>query len=102
MRWGVDRGTLLGRCWWVLCYVAIGSSPQQYSTTFLRQIIDLPFRDLELVRADRIPDLCDVGHVVGWEPYSLRGLERVSRVGSVRYRSCTSPNGTLGSTRSRS
>ena len=34
-------------------------------------------------------DLHDLAHVAGWEPYNLHGLGRVSCVGSVLYRSCT-------------
>ena len=43
--------------------------------------------------------LCDLAHhVAGLEPYDLYDLAHVSWVGSVRYRSCTTPhNGGLGS-----
>ena len=34
-------------------------------------------------------DLYDLAHAAGWEPYSLHYLARVSWVGSVLYRSCT-------------
>ena len=49
-------------------------------------------------KADLLPDLYDLAHVTGWDPYSLHDLGHVSWVGSVLYRSCTSShNGKLGS-----
>ena len=56
------------------------------------------------------PDLYDLAHVDGWEPYNLHDLStvaRVSWVGSLVHRSCTTPaqpltNGRLGSRLSRS
>ena len=43
-------------------------------------------------------DLYDLAHVAGWEPYTLHGLGHVSSVGSALYRSyATSRNGSLGS-----
>ena len=43
-------------------------------------------------------DLYDLAHVAGWEPSKLHDLGRVSCVGAVLHRSCTtSHDGTLGS-----
>ena len=43
-------------------------------------------------------DLYDLAHVAGWELYNLHDPVRVSGVGSVLYRSCTtSQNGRLRS-----
>ena len=57
-------------------------------------------------RSDRqggyIPDLYNLAHVRGWEPYHLHDLVHVSWVGSVLHICCTSQNGRIGFRLSRS
>ena len=65
---------------------------------------------IHIFQGRSIPDLYDLSHVAWWEPYNLHDLStvaRVSWVGSLVHRSCTTPaqpltNGRLGSRLSRS
>ena len=56
----------------------------------------------QIDQIDKILDLYDADNVLGWEPYSLYDLEKVSWAEYLRYTSCTTyHDGNLGSRRSR-